>query len=69
MSNRQTGTVKWFSEAEGCGFIRCMNGSDVLVHPRALVSSGLQTLCEGQRVSFDLIQGQEGLQAENVSVA
>lgn len=69
MSNRQIGTVKWFNDVKGFGFIRRANGPDLFVHSRALVSSGLQTLHEGQRVSFDLAQGQKGLQAENVSVA
>lgn len=69
MSNRQIGTVKWFNDTKGFGFIKRENGPDVFVHSRALISSGLRTLHEGQRVAFDLTQGQKGLQAENVSTA
>lgn len=69
MSDRQTGTVKWFNDAKGFGFISRESGPDVFVHFRAITGSGFRTLQEGQRVSFDVAQGQKGLQAENVSAA
>ena len=69
MSDRQIGTVKWFNDAKGFGFISRENGPDVFVHFRAIGGSGFRTLSEGQRVSFDVTQGQKGLQAENVSGA
>ena len=69
MSDRQIGTVKWFNDAKGFGFISRENGADVFVHFRAITGSGFRTLQEGQRVSFDVTQGQKGLQAENVSAA
>ena len=69
MSERQIGTVKWFNDAKGFGFISRENGPDVFVHFRAISGSGFRTLQEGQRVSFELKQGQKGLQAENVSAA
>ena len=69
MSERQIGTVKWFNDAKGFGFISRDNGPDVFVHFRAITGSGFRTLQEGQRVSFELKQGQKGLQAENVSAA
>ena len=69
MADRQIGTVKWFNDAKGFGFISRENGPDVFVHFRAISGSGFRTLQEGQRVSFDVTQGQKGLQAENVSAA
>jgi len=69
MSDRQIGTVKWFNDAKGFGFISRENGPDVFVHFRAISGSGFRTLQEGQRVSFDVTQGPKGLQAENVSAA
>jgi len=69
MSDRQIGTVKWFNDAKGFGFISRENGPDVFVHFRAITGGGFRTLSEGQRVSFDVTQGQKGLQAENVSAA
>jgi len=69
MSDRQIGTVKWFNDAKGFGFITRESGPDVFVHFRAISGSGFRTLAEGQRVSFDVTQGQKGLQAENVSEA
>ena len=69
MSDRQIGTVKWFNDAKGFGFISRENGPDLFVHFRAISGSGFRTLQEGQRVSFDVTQGPKGLQAENVSGA
>ncbi|TKB48832.1 cold-shock protein [Ferrimonas sediminicola] len=69
MSNKTTGTVKWFNEDKGFGFISQENGgSDVFVHFRSIVSEGFRTLQEGQKVSFDVEQGQKGPQAANVVV-
>lgn len=61
-----TGTVKWFNEAKGFGFIEQESGSDVFAHFSAIVGSGFKTLTEGQAVSFTVTQGQKGLQAENI---
>lgn len=69
MSDRQIGTVKWFNDAKGFGFIARENGPDVFVHFRAITGSGFKTLQEGQRVSFEMTQGQKGLQAESVTAA
>ena len=69
MSDRQIGTVKWFNDAKGFGFISRENGPDLFVHFRAITGSGFRTLQEGQRVSFDVKQGPKGLQAGNVSGA
>ncbi|GAK87569.1 cold shock protein CspA [Vibrio ponticus] len=68
MSNT-TGTVKWFNETKGFGFITPDNGgADVFVHFRAITSDGFKTLAEGQKVSFDIEQGGKGPQAANVTV-
>jgi len=69
MSDRQIGTVKWFNDAKGFGFISRENGPDVFVHFRAITGSGFRTLQEGQRVSFEVTQGPKGAQAESVSAA
>ncbi|MED5603175.1 MAG: cold-shock protein [Pseudomonadota bacterium] len=63
-----TGTVKWFNEAKGFGFIEQESGTDVFAHFRAIVGSGFKTLMEGQNVSFNVTQGQKGPQAENIQV-
>lgn len=62
-----TGTVKWFNADKGYGFIEQEGGPDVFVHFRSIVGDGFKTLNEGQRVKFDVTQGQKGPQAENVS--
>tara|TARA_R110002073_G_scaffold213895_1_gene374298 strand:+ start:237 stop:488 length:252 start_codon:yes stop_codon:yes gene_type:complete len=67
MSNT-TGTVKFFNEAKGFGFITPESGPDVFVHFSAIQGSGFKTLAEGQLVGFDVSQGQKGLQADNVVV-
>ena len=64
--SRVTGTVKWFNDEKGFGFIQQEGGKDVFVHFRAIVSDGYKTLPEGQRVEFDVEEGQKGLQAANV---
>ncbi len=62
-----TGTVKWFNSEKGFGFIaQDEGGSDVFVHYSAIASSGYRELTEGQKVEFDVTQGQKGPQAENV---
>lgn len=61
-----TGTVKWFNEAKGFGFIEQESGADVFAHFSAIVGSGFKNLIEGQKVSFNVTQGQKGLQAENI---
>ncbi|ANO32278.1 cold-shock protein [Vibrio breoganii] len=66
--SKTTGTVKWFNEEKGFGFISQDNGgADVFVHFRAIVSEGFKTLSEGQKVSFEVEQGQKGPQASNVT--
>ncbi len=66
MSDRQTGTVKWFNDAKGFGFISRESGEDVFVHFRAIQSDGFKSLKEGQQVTFTVVQGQKGLQADAV---
>lgn len=62
----QQGTVKWFNEAKGFGFITDDNGSDVFVHYSSIQKDGFKTLLEGERVSFDVQQGDKGPSAANV---
>ncbi|MGZ4397285.1 MAG: cold-shock protein [Gaiellaceae bacterium] len=62
------GTVKWFSNEKGYGFIEREGGEDVFVHHSKITMDGYRTLVEGQRVEFDVVQGDKGLQAENVQV-
>jgi CspA family cold shock protein len=66
MSNTTTGTVKWFNESKGFGFIEQESGPDVFAHFSSIVSSGFKTLAEGQQVEFNVTQGQKGPQAENI---
>lgn len=61
-----TGTVKWFNESKGYGFIAQEDGADVFVHFRSIQGSGYKTLQEGQSVTFDVEDGKKGLQATNV---
>ncbi len=68
MSDLSTGTVKWFNEAKGFGFISPESGPDLFVHYSSIVSSGFKTLTEGQQVQFNVTQGKKGPQAENVSI-
>lgn len=66
MSDRVTGTVKWFNNAKGFGFITRNEGDDVFVHFRSIRGDGYRTLDEGQSVEFSLTEGPKGLQAEDV---
>ncbi len=68
MSNRQTGTVKWFNDEKGFGFITPESGADLFVHFRAIESDGFKSLKEGQKVSFEAVQGQKGMQADKVQI-
>ena len=62
------GTVKWFNEKKGYGFIEQEDGPDVFVHQSAIKGAGFRTLQEGDRVSFDIEQGEKGPAAANVTV-
>lgn len=66
MSNTVNGTVKWFNESKGYGFISPESGPDVFAHFSAIQGSGFKTLIEGQRVEFVVTQGAKGPQAENI---
>ena len=66
MSNTVKGTVKWFNESKGFGFIEQESGPDVFAHFSAISGSGFKTLAEGQAVEFTVTQGQKGPQAENI---
>ena len=68
MSTREKGTVKWFNNSKGFGFIQRDQGEDVFVHFRAINGEGYRSLEEGQRVEFNVTQGQKGPQAEDVTV-
>ena len=64
----EQGTVKWFNDAKGFGFITRQNGEDVFVHYTAIQTNGFRSLQEGQAVQFDVVKGKKGWQAENVQV-
>lgn len=64
----KTGTVKWFDSAKGFGFITSDEGNDVFVHFSAILSEGFKTLEEGQKVSFEVVEGSRGPQAANVEL-
>jgi CspA family cold shock protein len=68
MSERESGTVKWFNASKGYGFIERENGPDVFVHFSAIRGEGYRNLEEGQQVEFIVEQGQKGLQASDVTV-
>ena len=68
MEERVTGTVKWFSNSKGYGFIERQDGPDVFVHYSAIRTEGFRTLEEGQSVEFDIEEGPKGLQAANVEL-
>ena len=66
MSTTTKGTVKWFNETKGFGFIQQEEGPDVFAHFRQIATSGFKTLAEGQQVEFTVTQGAKGPQAENI---
>jgi len=65
----EQGTVKWFNDAKGFGFLSRSGGEDVFVHFSAIQSSGFKSLQEGQAVTFNVVKGPKGLQAEDVRIA
>ncbi len=67
MADRVTGTVKWFNDAKGFGFIEREGGDDVFVHHSAIRAEGFRSLSEGQQVEFEIVQGQKGPAAEGVT--
>ncbi|NTV97621.1 MAG: cold-shock protein [Chlorobiaceae bacterium] len=67
MGTQVEGTVKWFNEEKGYGFIAQKEGKDVFVHHSAIVGKGRKTLVEGQKVVMEVVQGAKGLQAEGVT--
>lgn len=69
MSEQVEGTVKWFNDEKGFGFIEQADGKDVFVHYSAIVGEGRRSLVEGQKVMMDVTQSEKGPQAENVSPA
>ena len=66
MSEKQTGTVKWFNDSKGFGFIQRDDGPDVFAHYTNVVGEGFRSLQEGQRVSFTIGEGKKGPRAENI---
>lgn len=62
------GTVKWFNAQKGYGFITCEDGSEVFVHYSAINAEGFKVVTEGQEVEFDVVAGEKGPQAQNVTV-
>jgi len=68
MSEKESGIVKWFNDAQGYGFIEREQGGDVFVHYSAILGVGFRSLTEGQKVEFEVEEGMKGLQARNVDV-
>jgi len=68
MAERETGTVKWFNDAKGFGFIERNEGEDIFVHFSAIRGEGFRSLNEGQKVEFTVTQGDKGPQAQDVTV-
>jgi len=66
MSEKQQGTVKWFNGSKGYGFIEREDGEDLFVHFNSIIGDGFRNLDEGQRVEFNVVEGQKGLQAQDV---
>ncbi len=66
MSNREQGIVKWFNDSKGFGFIQRNSGEDIFVHFRAIQGDGYRSLKDGEKVEFTVVEGQKGLQAEEV---
>ena len=67
MSVREQGIVKWFNDTKGFGFIQRNSGEDIFVHFRAIQGDGYRSLQDGQKVEFIVVEGQKGLQAEEVT--
>ena len=67
MAQRETGTVKWFNEAKGFGFIERAEGGHVFVHFSSIQAEGFRSLAEGQQVEFEVVQGEKGPAAEAVA--
>ena len=67
MSEKISGTVKWFNDTKGFGFLEQESGEDVFVHFSAINGEGFKSLTEGDRVTFDVVKGPKGLQAANVT--
>ena len=67
--NMAQGTVKWFNREKGYGFITADNGQDVFVHHTSINQQGFRALEEGQRVTFEIVKGQKGMQASNVTAS
>ncbi|MEC7227374.1 MAG: cold-shock protein [Candidatus Latescibacterota bacterium] len=68
MADRENGTVKWFNDEKGFGFVERAGDSDVFVHYSAIRGDGFRTLAEGQKVEFEVVQGQKGPAADGVIV-
>ena len=66
MSDREQGIVKWFNDSKGFGFIQRDSGEDIFVHFRAIQGDGYRSLKDGEKVEFTVVEGQKGLQAEEV---
>lgn len=67
MSDREQGIVKWFNDSKGFGFIQRESGEDIFVHFRAIQGDGYRSLKDGEKVEFKVVDGQKGLQAEEVT--
>ncbi len=66
MAEREVGTVKWFNDSKGFGFISRENGTDVFVHFTSIRGEGYRSLDDGQQVEFEVVEGDKGLQAQDV---
>ncbi len=66
MSDREQGIVKWFNDSKGFGFIQRDSGEDIFVHFRAIQGDGYRSLKDGEKVEYTVVEGQKGLQAEEV---
>ena len=66
MSDREQGIVKWFNDSKGFGFIQRDSGEDIFVHFRAIHGDGYRSLKDGEKVEYTVVEGQKGLQAEEV---